>query len=110
MAGENFAIEADAAREIADASHGAGQIELAAIIGHGVMPLERQPQVAKRLVGKQPPRARHHRLVGQLDSLARLALEEQPPNIAYLRHRLDVDRVARPSRTERFLVELNTLA
>src|SRR5215510_5156853 len=110
MAGEDFSAEADAVGAIIDARYGAGQIKLAAVFGRGVVSLERKPQIAERLIWKQPARTRHHRFVGQFNRLARLAREEQSPHIAYFRHRLDVDRVARPPRPESLLVELNALA
>ena len=108
-AGEEFAGELDAAGGVTDAGDGRVEVQVAAIIGHGVHFGEAQHQITDGLIRHLAARFRDHLLVHELVGLAILAFEHQPPRLGQCRQRLRVVLVVRAAAPKRVFIKLETL-
>jgi hypothetical protein len=106
---EGLAREGRVADPVADADHGAVEVQLAPVVRELVVAVHEEPQVAERLVGLQVARTPHELPVGQVLRLLVAPFAQELPHLGQVRERLRVDGVVRPAGPERVLVELDPL-
>ena len=86
-----------------------GEVQIAAISLDGIDGVERQVQVAERLVRHLRERLRHHALAGQCRRIGVATLAQQPPHVRDRGLGVGIHRVVGTAGPQRGLVELQAL-
>ncbi len=110
MADEDLAHVPHAVDRIADPCDSGIEIQLTAVVGDVALVIERDAQIAERLIRLEAGGPAHQLAFGERVRLDRLARKEQPPDLRQVRARVGIVAFSRPTHPERLFVDLDSLA